>query len=167
MIQALEPDEWRELRELRLRALRQAPEAFFRTAAEEEAFDEPVWRARLGADPESPAVRWFVARADPGLVGLACGRVDPEESSAIHVFSMWVDPVARRAGVGRRLLDAVIDWAHARDVRSVHLGVMRANGGARALYASRGFEEVDSEVPMGTPASVSAQDVIAMRLELV
>jgi hypothetical protein len=38
--------EWRELRELRLRALADAPEAFASTLAREAAFPDDVWRQR-------------------------------------------------------------------------------------------------------------------------
>ena len=47
--------EWRELRELRLRALADAPEAFASTLAREAAFPDDVWRQRAQGGLGPPA----------------------------------------------------------------------------------------------------------------
>lgn len=48
----------------------------------------------------------------------------------------------RRGGLGTRLLDAVIERARRRDVRSLFLEVRVSNERAARLYAAREFEEV-------------------------
>ena len=50
LVRRLRPDEWRELRALRLRALADAPEAFGATLAEAEADPDAAWQLRAGSD---------------------------------------------------------------------------------------------------------------------
>jgi ribosomal protein S18 acetylase RimI-like enzyme len=53
---------------------------------------------------------------------------------------MYVRPQARQAGIGRKLVEAVIE--HARHhVELIQLSVIKENEAARRLYASLGFEE--------------------------
>jgi ribosomal protein S18 acetylase RimI-like enzyme len=55
------------------------------------------------------------------------------------VGGMGVVPGARRAGLGRRLMESVIGEARARGCRSVQLEVLEQNAGAIALYRGLGF----------------------------
>jgi ribosomal protein S18 acetylase RimI-like enzyme len=54
---------------------------------------------------------------------------------------LFVDPSARRAGLGRALLDAAIARARERDCRRVELDTAETNEAARALYGAAGFSE--------------------------
>jgi RimJ/RimL family protein N-acetyltransferase len=57
---------------------------------------------------------------------------------------MYVRPDARNAGVGRQLVEALID--HARDhVEVIQLSLVSGNERARRLYASLGFVEYGIE----------------------
>jgi len=57
-----------------------------------------------------------------------------------EIANLAVANDVRRAGVGARLLDHALDIAKERHSHVVFLEVRESNGGARALYASRGFE---------------------------
>ena len=66
--------DWRELRELRLRALAEAPDAFASTLEREAAFPDDVWRQRAQGRPASAN---FIVRQDGAAVGMrgsASGR---------------------------------------------------------------------------------------------
>ena len=52
---------------------------------------------------------------------------------------MWVAPQARRAGVGRALIDAVVAWAAEIGAPSIRLDVADNNVDARHLYEASGF----------------------------
>ena len=55
-----------------------------------------------------------------------------------------VRPAARRTGIGRRLVEAIVDLARHR-VELIQLSLVRDNEPARHLYASLGFREYGVE----------------------
>jgi ribosomal protein S18 acetylase RimI-like enzyme len=57
---------------------------------------------------------------------------------------MYVRPNSRRTGVGRRLVDAIIEFARQR-VELIQLSVVSDNHEARRLYVSFGFVEYGLE----------------------
>ncbi len=64
---------------------------------------------------------------------------EEQDAHRAHVVSMWVAPDVRREGVGRRLIDAVVEWAQSRKMREVKLMVTSVNHGAIAFYERMGF----------------------------
>lgn len=151
-VRRVRPDEADLLRRVRLAALADSPEAFSSTYELEAAFDETVWsdRALAGSAGHDRAMFIAVAGSDactPEPLGLAGGyHPDPSEP-VVELISMWTSPRARRAGVGRRLVDAVVEWAAAGGARSVGLWVVRGNRPAEDLYRSMGFAETGELAP--------------------
>lgn len=64
-----------------------------------------------------------------------------------HVRGMWVDPEYRRKGVGRMLLDTLIDWAREQHAEHMELGVTEGNEPAIALYKRVGFKDNGQRMP--------------------
>ena len=66
---------------------------------------------------------------------------------ALHVAPEWelenivVDPSARRRGVGKQLMDALLSAAHQTNCEAVFLEVRESNAAARTLYEKAGFEQ--------------------------
>lgn len=56
--------------------------------------------------------------------------------------SIYVDPARHRAGIGRALLEALIERARAMGKHAMVAGVEAGNAGSIALHASLGFREV-------------------------
>jgi GNAT superfamily N-acetyltransferase len=136
-IRRIRPADWRALRELRLRSLRDAPEAFGQT--HENALGEPdsEWQSAARASANGDRRAWFIASVDREDVGLVQARRRlPDECL---VFSMWVAPSTRYTGVGKLLIDAVADWALGWGARRIVLWVFGANEGAQRFYARIGF----------------------------
>ena len=79
------------------------------------------------------------------------------------VQTIAVEPGLRGGGLGRRLMDALLDEAEARDVREVFLEVRADNPVARSLYASLGFAEIGVRPRYYQPDGV---DAVVMRLDL-
>jgi ribosomal protein S18 acetylase RimI-like enzyme len=123
--------DWQEWRQLRLRALRDAPEAFSSTLSEWQDADESRWRDRL-----SSVAYNLIADVDHLPAGMASGSLT---MGGAEVTSLWVAPFARGKGVGDVLLGAVVEWATSARCETVSLGVKAANRHAIALYNRYGF----------------------------
>ena len=127
-------------RDIRLEGLGDSPDAFASTLEDEQ--DEPLDRfaARLANS--------FVLGAfqGPRLVGVAGFYVQPKPKHAHKgmLWGMYVRPEARRAGIGRQLVEAIIRHARCR-VELLQLLVVSDNGPARRLYAGLGFVEYGVE----------------------
>ena len=142
-IRTLKPDDAHPYRALRIRALRDHPEAFGRAAGEVDSVE--TWTQRLAADEGSDLDVIIGAFLDGGLVGVAgCHRERWRKLRHItHIWGVYVAPEHRRGGIARRLMLAAIDhvrgWA---DVESLTLDVTTVNTNARALYRALGFRTV-------------------------
>jgi ribosomal protein S18 acetylase RimI-like enzyme len=130
------PGDWAIVRDLRLAALADAPDAFAATLAQEASQPEAEWRARIGARP------WFLGFRDGQPAGLIAGlppRPGPDQDQAWHLVSMWVSPHARGGGLAGRLVGAVTEHASRAGAAQVTLWVAVGNGRARAFYRRIGF----------------------------
>lgn len=139
-LRRLSPADAARYRDIRLEALRLAPEAFSSTFAAESAQPLPWFAARL----EKAAVFGAIDHGD--LLGVA-GFFAKEGRKEAHKGALWgmyVRPDARRAGTGAHLVEAVIDHAR-RQVELLQLTVVSGNEPARRLYAKLGFVEYGVE----------------------
>ena len=147
------PDHWQSARNIRMEALLRAPEAYSGTYAEAAARSEDEWRAWLSR----PGLTMLLAQTAQRPVGIVGGlRGDAlEDHSVGWVVSMYVSADYRQQGVGRRLLQTLLDDL-ARDARltRVRLNVATSQIPAQRLYASLGFVPVgeeDNEIIMERP----------------
>jgi ribosomal protein S18 acetylase RimI-like enzyme len=152
--------DWETLRQLRLRALADAPDAFASTLEAEVTLPAEVWRQRAGGGPASAN---FIAREGGVDVGLAAVFAEPDTPGRMHVVSMWVDPRHRRQGVARALIDLAIGWAAERRASEVILWVADQNTAARRLYERLGFRPTGERQPL---PSNPARTESLMRLPL-
>jgi RimJ/RimL family protein N-acetyltransferase len=123
-------------RDIRLEALRANPEAFGSTFEIENALSLSWFFDRLGTSTV------FGAFSNTGLVGIAGFEIQQGQKRA-HKGELW-GPDARGTGIGRRLVEAVLDLARQR-VELIQLAVVQDNEQARRLYASLGFLEYGLE----------------------
>src|SRR5271170_4286605 len=97
-------------RDIPLEGLRLSPEAFGSTFERENA-QTPEWFAqRLG---NSDMFGAFDGGEIVGTAGLLFGAGRKEEHKG-RLVGMYVRPNARRSGVGRRLIEAILDFARPR-----------------------------------------------------
>ena len=139
-IRRLRPDDAALYREVRLEALRCSPEAFSSTF-ETEAAQALAWFAERLA---GSAV--FGAFGGGELLGIASFYTQPDRKEAHKgmLAGMYVRPAARRAGIGRKLVDAILRHA-CLHVELIELAVVSENVVALRLYASLGFVEYGIE----------------------
>jgi ribosomal protein S18 acetylase RimI-like enzyme len=127
-------------RAIRLEALQASPEAFGSTFEFENAQPLSWFADRLGSSTVLGAFR------DAELVGMAGFAVQqgPKRAHKGLLWGMYVRPAARKASVGRRLVEAICNLAR-QQVDLIQLTVVRDNKQARSLYASQGFLEYGME----------------------
>ena len=104
------------------------------------------WLAEHG--PKLPAI---VAEIDGVVVGWASlNRFNPR-AAYDHVvdFSVYVDRAARGKGIGRRLLDRLIELARECGYHKMVLSALASNATGIALYTRAGFTRVGVYREMG------------------
>jgi ribosomal protein S18 acetylase RimI-like enzyme len=149
------------LREVRLRALSEAPAAFAATFEEGRALPAERWAewTRAGAAAETHVT--FVAVDGDRWLGMVVGRLRADPPGSAWLEALWVDPSVRRAGVGSGLIEAVAAWARERGAGTLDLSVTVGNEPAGALYAQAGFTETGRRRPL--PADPSRIEVFLSR----
>jgi ribosomal protein S18 acetylase RimI-like enzyme len=160
-IRQLTPADAAVYRGIRLEGLNRNPEAFGSTFEAE--FSKPLawFFDRLSSS------QVFGAFRGPEILGIAGFAVRQGEKEAHKglLWGMYVRPEARGAGVARRLVDAVIDFARER-VELIQLSVVMGNEQARRLYVRLGFVEYGIEKNSLKHAG-RYYDEILMALDLV
>lgn len=135
LIRRVDEDDWQTVRDVRLRALRESPDAFGAALPREERFAESHWRMRVRT-----SATWVALDDDGaprGLVSLVQEPGSPEDDR--HVVALWVAPEVRRQGIGWSLLDAVVRAGAADGATTVSLWVADDNASAIDLYVRAGF----------------------------
>jgi GNAT superfamily N-acetyltransferase len=168
------PEDWPGIRDIRLRALRDAPSAFSATYEAASGLAPSDWRGWTTGEGWSGQVATFVAErildttaapAAPTVFdAMATGVVFESEPAIGHLFAMWVDPSVRGTGVAQELVQAVVEWARDRGVDELRVSVTDGNGRAEALYTHAGFVRTgDDSSPL---REGSALAMFGMRLPL-
>jgi ribosomal protein S18 acetylase RimI-like enzyme len=141
VIRLLTPAEAAVYRDVRLQGLKLHPEAFSSTFERESEkplswFEDRITQGNI-----------FGAFVDGELIGVAgCW---PQDGTKVNhkaaLWGMYVLPAARNSGVGRRLVEAVVNHASTR-VEQLQLSVVSANEAACRLYREMGFSEYGREM---------------------
>jgi ribosomal protein S18 acetylase RimI-like enzyme len=139
-------DDWQTLRDTRLAALKDIPSAFGSTLARERGYTEEDWRRWIGQSRMGDQQILYLAFEGTNCVGIV-GAFD-QQARVVRLISMWVAPHARRRGLGRRLVDAVIDWSRSIGTDVVELHVTEGNAAAESLYRLMGFEPTEETMAL-------------------
>lgn len=101
---------------------------------------EPRWLAEFLADPRHHMV---LAVADGVVVGMASAvhYVHPDKAPQLWINEVGVASTHRGRGIGRRLLEALLEHARHLGCREAWLGTEPENVAARRLYAAAGGRE--------------------------
>jgi RimJ/RimL family protein N-acetyltransferase len=139
------------LRDIRLRALQDAPSAFGSTYAGEVTRTDAEWDERAAGG--AAGTDRFTALAYDGddCLGLAGGyRNDDDGHHAdVDLVSMWIEPSRRGSGMAEQLVEAVLDWARDEaQAQVVGLWVTRGNDRAQRFYERLGFVETGDVQPL-------------------
>jgi ribosomal protein S18 acetylase RimI-like enzyme len=159
-IRRVRTDDWETLRDVRLHALSESPDAFRTTHDQALARDEQWWRdwADVSAtcDDQAMYLAWLDGKG-VGIAGVYSGM------DGWQVISMWVDPAHRGRGAGGRLLDEAVGFARAHGAGEVLLSVTDGNDVARRLYEQYGFADTGANEPLRPDSRLTVRE---MRLTL-
>lgn len=110
---------------------------------------------RTRADLADPAKAHWLVESDGQAIGYAsagpCGLPHDEASPADgELYRLYLFKAHQGGGLGRRLLDTVLDWLERDGPRTLWIGVWSENHGAQRLYGRLGFERVGDYIfPVG------------------
>jgi GNAT superfamily N-acetyltransferase len=138
VIRRIEAQDWELLRDVRLRALREDPDAFLATHAQESAFADEQWQGRA---TQTTGASFVVEGPAGGAEGLATGIVDADPAT-VFLVGMWIAPALRGSGTAAQLVAHVVEWARGRGAARVCLSVEGPNLRAARLYERCGFTEM-------------------------
>jgi ribosomal protein S18 acetylase RimI-like enzyme len=148
-IREVSPADWETMRDVRLTALRETPDAFGSTYAREAAFSEEQWRARIS----SRSVTYLAYLADGAAEAAGIAGVYVVDGTA-DLVSMWVRPSARGQKAGEALVTACADWARDHGHDEMFLWVTESNAPARRLYERCGFTPTGDRQPLPSDPSL-------------
>lgn len=99
---------------------------------------------------EEPAFLCRVAR--PGAAEPPCGVVLANfnwslkfAGRALWIEELYVTPAYRRLGIGRELVDVVLDYADRNEFRGIDIEAYQGNTPASILYRTMGFHRLGRE----------------------
>ncbi|QNE47907.1 ribosomal-protein-alanine N-acetyltransferase [Glaciihabitans sp. INWT7] len=129
-------------------------------------FGSDAWSSdAMLSDLRNPQCYYLVADrvGFPGELDGYAGLFAPRGALEGDIQTIAVAQTARRGGLGRALMNALIGEARKRGAKEVFLEVRADNPGPKRLYDSLGFEEIAVRVGYYQPDGV---DAIVMRLDV-
>jgi ribosomal-protein-alanine N-acetyltransferase len=108
-------------------------------ALEAACFSDPWSERSIAGELDNPLARWLVAVEDGTVLGYVGSQTVLDEADVMNVA---VSPDARRRGVARALMIALLDALRETGVKSLTLEVRASNDPAIALYDTLGFTQV-------------------------
>lgn len=132
-IEKLLPADATRFKNIRLRSLKDSPEAFGTRFEVASTWDKDNWISQV------EKLNTFIASVDGNDVGVARSMKDESSSEVGWVISMWVAPEARGKKVASQLLRSIIEWAKNENITLLKLDVVDTNKAAISLYEKHGF----------------------------
>jgi ribosomal protein S18 acetylase RimI-like enzyme/predicted RNA-binding protein with PIN domain len=161
------PERWREVRDLRLAALSDTPDAFASTHDAERAQPPTWWRERLAREESTTLVASVVVPDGPTVgAGLCVLAPVTDRPGTLGLFSVWVAPWARGTGAGDALLTAAIERARGRGAQELALDVGDHNAAASGLYGRHGFVASGRRTTLPPPRTHVTEHELVLDLQV-
>jgi ribosomal protein S18 acetylase RimI-like enzyme len=109
-----------------------------------EVFDLPVDPARLAKYAASAGHLMLVAREGALVIGQIAAVIHrhPDKPTELYIDELGVAPPWQRQGIGRRLLEAMLELGRAQGCEEVWVGTEPHNVAANTLYGARAKGEL-------------------------
>ena len=144
----MRPEDWRDLRALRLEALEDTPLGFLETLADARSKPAEDWQARAargaaGGD-SFQVMAWDGARP---VANCVCFLRD----GAAWLAAVYVTPDHRGQGLLDELAERCAAWGRERGMSALRLEVHEDNAPAQAAYRRLGFADTGERAPYPLP----------------
>ena len=151
-------------RQLRLDALQNHPTAFGQDYAEASSRPRSYWEEALTINDEEKAI--FLAEHDRQLVGMIGlhRRLSSKSMHSANIWGVYVSPEWRGKHIAGALIRSCREWAKAKGVIVVKLGVLANNQSAIRCYERCGFKAYGVE-PKGLLFENVYYDGLLMAIE--
>jgi GNAT superfamily N-acetyltransferase len=147
-VRTVHHDESAALRELRLRALADAPAAFGSTLVAESRLPDDHWQQLVDDAVTGDRATIAIATAGDRWLGMAAGSWFDRDRGIGQLWGLWVDPAARGTRTGAALVGAVRDWAAAGGATFLRLAMIVPADALRRFYGRMGFVALDDPTPI-------------------
>lgn len=110
-----------------------------------------AYAAYLGSQLEEPDAAVLVAEVNAEVIGYAYVALESYDYMALRgpagvLHDIILDPGHRRAGIGRLLFDAALEFVRSRGFTQIVLGTAERNEAAQRFFASVGFRRTMIEL---------------------
>src|SRR5579871_2259017 len=157
-IRQIQAREGAALRDIRLRAIGDAPGAFAVSLADTIKQSDAAWAEWAASGAAGHTRILYVAETDERWVGIAGGHLDTFEQGIVaQLISMWVDPKCRGQSLGRQLVEHIAGWARHHKAIRLEAWVTEDNAAAIALYLRCGFKTTGERQPLPSNPTLTEQ----------
>lgn len=132
---------------LRLAAMEDAPDAFGEPLDKVSNHPDNYWQRLRDSVTGRAGQMSMLACADSRPVGFIYG-VRSKDYGELRLGGVWVESRYRHRGVGRQLVQALIEWAESKGFPSIGLWAPEHRPEVVALYRSLGFETTGKSRPL-------------------
>jgi RimJ/RimL family protein N-acetyltransferase len=130
-------------RQIRLRALEEAPYAFSSTYASTLQRSEESWHGQADSTAQGSDRATFIAFSDDEPIGIAALYRLEDQAEVGALLQVWVTPEHRGTGVAWELMDAIFEWAGENNFCTILSRVRDGNTRAYQFYIKYGFSISD------------------------
>lgn len=145
-------------REVRLKALKESPEAFGSTYEASLQRDVRSWEEQLWATTSGGDRNTQFAFDDEECIGIAALYREGAAPSG-EVLMMWVDPSYRGSSAATMLVEELLRWAKGSEFAEVNPVVSESNARAIRFYEKLGFQDTGEKVEVD-----ANRDLIGIRM---
>jgi ribosomal protein S18 acetylase RimI-like enzyme len=137
-IKIAQPPDWQEYKEIRLESLKESPQAFGGTFANESSQTDDQWKERITDNR-----RFFVLAQEGGAtIGITGAKKVGDTDWTI--VAVYLTPESRGKGYSKQLLSSVLQELKSRGAKLVTLTVNTEQKSAIKLYQGLGFQITDT-----------------------
>lgn len=141
----LQPQQWESYKDLRLRALKEEPQAFSSTYEDSVKYPDSFWQERLKQAYVGNSQWLLFAKQADNLVGMAGAYVADEEDAA-EVVGVYVAREVRGQGISKKLVvDLINKIKQDKSIKKLLIGVNPEQVAAMGLYQGLGFKIIGED----------------------